>query len=169
MARIPLARWHKANHTSQVRTAGTQVRHSSGLFGLAGARAKKAPPERVGSFWAVVGGKHCFFRSTWEANVARYYEWLKVKGQIVDWHHEPAVFWFSGVKRGVVSYKPDFRVDELDGRQVWVEVKGFMDARSKTKIRRMAKYHPSVELRVLDAPAYRRLAKQMGPLIEGWQ
>jgi hypothetical protein len=44
-----------------------------------------------------------------------------------------------------------------------------MDDRSKTKIKRMAKYHPDTKLIVIDNKAYKSLAKQLSGFIEGWE
>lgn len=105
-----------------------------------------------------------FVRSGWEANYARYLEWLKARGEIEDWAFEPETFWFEKIKRGVRSYKPDFKVKEK-GRTYYVEVKGWMDAKSKTKLARMAKYHPSVEVRLVGKKEYQAIAKVMAGLI----
>src|SRR5699024_4535545 len=118
--------------------------------------------------WAEFGGKRNYYRSQWELNYARYLEMLKSMGEIKEWEHEPKTFWFDGVKRGTTSYLPDFRVTESDGSVAYHEVKGWMDARSKTKIKRMAKYHPDVELIVIDSKAYKRLEKQVKHLVNGW-
>ena len=115
--------------------------------------------------WATVGGVRKYFRSQWELNYAYYLEWLKNNGQIASWEHEPETFWFEGVKRGCVSYLPDFKVTENDGSVSYHEVKGWMDDRSKTKIKRMAKYHPNVKLIVIDTKAYNSLAKDVRGLI----
>lgn len=121
------------------------------------------------SGWREIGGLRVYYRSRWEANYARYLEWLKANKQIVKWEHEPETFWFEGIKRGCVSYLPDFKVYELDGRIAYHEVKGWMDDRSKTKIKRMAKYHPSVKLVVIDSKAYRSIAKTMQAIINDWE
>lgn len=73
-----------------------------------------------------------FFRSSWEANIARY---LNANGYTYD--YEPQVFTFP-YKHGTVSYCPDFKL----GDGTWIEVKGFMDGRSKTQIRRFKKHYP---------------------------
>ena len=119
--------------------------------------------------WREIGGKRKFFRSKWEANYAHYLQWLKEKGQIAEWEHEPTTFWFEGVKRGTVSYLPDFRVVETDGRESYHEVKGWMDDRSKTKIKRMAKYHPNVKLIVIDSKAYESIKRTASSLVPGWE
>ncbi len=74
-----------------------------------------------------------FFRSSWEANVAR---WLKSKA--LSYEFEPRVFTFEGVKHGTVSYCPDFKL--ADG--TWIEVKGMLDGRDKTRVRRFKKHYP---------------------------
>lgn len=119
--------------------------------------------------WRTIGGIDKYYRSRWEANYARYLEWLKKQGQIRAWEHEPETFWFGGIMRGVRSYLPDFRVIENNGDVIYHEVKGWMDDRSKTKIKRMAKYHPGITLLVIEAKGYKAIAKQMSSLIEEWE
>lgn len=119
--------------------------------------------------WREIGGIRKFYRSRWEANYACYLEWLKSKGHISDWKHEPKTFWFEGVKRGTVSYLPDFWVIENDGSESFHEVKGWMDDRSKTKIKRMQKYYPSVRIVVIDSKGYAALKKSVSSLVPGWE
>jgi hypothetical protein len=129
--------------------------------------------ERPGASWKAawreIGGIRKYYRSKWEANYAYYLEWLKQQGQIASWTHESKTFWFEGVKRGCVSYLPDFHVVENNGSEAYHEVKGWMDARSATKIRRMAKYHPTVKLIVIDSSSYTKLKKQVAGLVPGWE
>ena len=63
----------------------------------------------------------------------------KDQGEILKWEYEPETFWFEKIKRGVRTYTPDFKVTEKDGSIIFHEVKGYMDARSKTKLKRMKK------------------------------
>jgi hypothetical protein len=58
--------------------------------------------------------------------------------------YEPIDFGFYefGIKKGTVSYTPDFRLTYANGKQIWVEVKGFLKAQDKTKIKRFKKYYP---------------------------
>lgn len=119
--------------------------------------------------WREIGGKRNYYRSRWEANYARYLEWLKQNGEIADWQHEPETFWFEAIKRGVRSYKPDFRVWEVNGQSNLHEVKGWMDARSKTTLKRMAKYYPAETVIVVREKQYNEIARKVGPLIEGWE
>lgn len=119
--------------------------------------------------WREIGGIRKYYRSKWEANYAHYLQWLKDRGEIADWKHEPETFWFDGIKRGCVSYLPDFWVKEVGGSEAYHEVKGWMDDRSATKIKRMAKYHPKVRLIVIDAKGYAALKKSVQGLVPGWE
>ena len=119
--------------------------------------------------WHEIGGEKNYYRSNWEANYAKYLEWLKSNNQIKDWFHEPKTFWFDGIKRGSVSYLPDFKVIENDGREVYHEVKGWMDDRSRVKIARMGKYHPDVPLVVINGKAYMEIRRKVSVLVPGWQ
>lgn len=121
------------------------------------------------SGWREIGGIRKYYRSKWEANYAYYLEWLKQLGHIKSWAHESKTFWFEGVKRGCVSYLPDFHVVENDGSEAYHEVKGWMDARSITKIKRMAKYHPNVKLIVIDSKGYEAIRKKVAGLVPGWE
>ena len=110
-----------------------------------------------------------FFRSSWEANYARYLNWLIERGQIAAWDYECRTYEFHKIKRGSRHYTPDFLITYLDGRQEWHEVKGYMDPRSATKLKRMARYYPQVRIVLIDAPVYREIAKRAGALIRGWE
>jgi hypothetical protein len=114
-----------------------------------------------------IGGKTFYARSSWEANIAAYYQFLKDNGDIKDWEHEPKTFWFLEIKRGVRSYLPDFLITENNGKQKYVEVKGYMDAKSKTKIKRFAKYYPEYELILIQSKEYNAIKKNSG-LIKNW-
>ncbi len=131
-----------------------------------------APPRPNASWkagWREIGGKRNYYRSRWEANYARYLEWLKCQGEIIEWEHEPETFWFEAIKRGVRSYLPDFRVWEKNGTTPLHEVKGWMDARSKTTLARMGRYHPQETIIVIREREYKAIARQVSRLIEGWE
>lgn len=134
-----------------------------------GTTAQERPRASWKCGWREIGGTRKFYRSKWEANYAYYLQWLKEKGQILDWKHEPKTFWFDGIKRGCVSYLPDFLVTELSGSEAYHEVKGWMDDRSVTKIKRMAKYHPNVKLIVIDKKGYAALKRSVQGIVPGWE
>jgi hypothetical protein len=133
----------------------------------------QTPPERKRTTWKggwrEIGGYKKYYRSRWEANYARFLQWLKETGKIKDWKHEPKTFWFEGIKRGCVSYLPDFWVEELDETVSFHEVKGWMDDRSKTKIKRMAKYYPEVTLIVIAAKEYKAIEDDFSKNIKEWE
>lgn len=115
-----------------------------------------------------IGGKKFFSRSRWEANYALWLESKKQMGAIKDWSHEPETFWFEKIKRGVRSYLPDFRVELHNGRIEYHEVKGYMDSKSLTKIRRMKIYHPEINLVIFGPDEYGNLERTIGRAIPGW-
>jgi len=91
-----------------------------------------------------------YYRSSWERNYARYLNFLmKHFGEIKKWEYEPETFWFEKIKRGMRSYKPDFKIFFKDGHIEYHEVKGWMDKRSLTKIKRMRIYH-KIEIKIID-------------------
>jgi hypothetical protein len=109
-----------------------------------------------------------FFHSAWEANYARYLNFLQAHGQIEKWEYAPDTFWFDAIKRGVRSYKPDFKIWER-GKVHYDEVKGWMDPQSKTKLKRMKKYHPAVDVRLVGRREYTGIKNSVGKLIAGWE
>ncbi len=119
--------------------------------------------------WREIGGKKMFFRSRWEANYGHYLQFLLEHGEIKEWQHEPKTFWFEKIRRGVTNYKPDFRVVEKTGREVFVEVKGFFDRKSKTKLKRMRIYHPSVRMLLVDSKWFKNVAPKICKLVKGWE
>lgn len=119
--------------------------------------------------WRTFGGREIYFRSRWEANYGRYLQWLKENGYIKDWLHEPKTFWFEGIKRGAITYLPDYQVFNLDGSHQWVEVKGWYDARSKTKIKRFRKQFPDEKLVLIDSKWFKSNNQKMCLIIPEWE
>lgn len=109
-----------------------------------------------------------YFRSSWEANWARYLNWLQDKGQIERWEFEVDTFEFP-VKRGNRFYTPDFKVFLPDGSFRYEEVKGWMTPGCKTKLKRMGIYYPQLKIVVIDRAAYSSVAKTMKPLLPCWE
>lgn len=110
----------------------------------------RSKPCRSKQAWREIGKSKFYFRSEWEYKFAQYLELQKNNHIIKGWEHEPQTFWFEDIKRGVRSYLPDFKVTRPDGSHYWIEVKGFMDRRSATKIKRFKKYYPKEMLLVVD-------------------
>lgn len=114
-----------------------------------------------------IDGKTFFARSRWEANVAAYLQYLKESDLIKDWEHEAEEYRFEAIKRGVMSYLPDFKVTRLNGSFYLIEVKGYMDDKSKTKLNRMKKYFPDIFIDLIEAKRYKQLEENSG-LFRWW-
>lgn len=71
-------------------------------------------------------------RSNWEANFARILNAYKIK-----FDFEPTTFSFP-VKRGTKGYIPDFYLNKTSE---WVEIKGYLDDKSKIKLKRFKRYY----------------------------
>lgn len=125
-------------------------------------------PIRFKARWCEAGGQRFYARSGWEANYAYYLEFLRTKGYIQAWKHEPKVYRFPGVTRGRVSAKPDFLVIENSGEEVLHEVKGYMDDRSRVILKRMKKYYPELKLILIDRDQYASIRTKLGRVIPGW-
>ena len=72
-------------------------------------------------------------RSSWEANFVRVLNVYKI-----DFKFEPTVFPFP-IKRGTRAYTPDFF---LVRNNEWIEIKGYLDDKSKIKLKRFKRYYP---------------------------
>jgi hypothetical protein len=71
-------------------------------------------------------------RSNWEANFARILNAYKIQ-----FDFEPTTFAFP-VKRGTKGYIPDFYINKSSE---WVEIKGYLDDKSKIKLKRFKRYY----------------------------
>lgn len=109
-----------------------------------------------------------YVRSRWEANYARYLNFLKDKKEIHDWQYEPDTFWFEHIKRGARSYTPDFKVWTSPDVYEYHEVKGYMDQKSKTKLDRMGRYYPEEKIIIIAEKEYKAV-KQWSSLIPNWE
>lgn len=104
--------------------------------------------------WHIIAGNKYYFRSLLEAAYARRLEMLKNSNLILDWEHEPHTFYFQDIRRGCTNYRPDFRVIKMDGTHYWVEVKGYWDPKSLTKVKRFKKYFPDEKLILVDKKTF---------------
>lgn len=117
------------------------------------------------------------YRSAMEANYARYLNWLLAQGELMAWEYEPRTFYFPDQKRGATSYTPDFLLHwpdvTCDGqattREEWIETKGWLDAKSRGKLRKLAKYFPEIEIRLLRAADLAAIASKVAALCPGWE
>lgn len=120
-----------------------------------------------------------YFRSAWEANIARYLNWLIEHNQdgIESWDYE-CDEWQFPVKRGARYYTCDFKITRTDQSIQYWEVKGYMDRGSRTKLKRMKRYYPDIYIVLITNDlsegiypviSYRGIAETMKCLIAEWE
>lgn len=133
------------------------VLSKSQLLAVQEGRAPRAYATVAKGWFEASNGKRYYLKSGWEMKYAEYLETL-LKGKAIKyWEYEPDTFWFESIKRGVRSYTPDFKITFVDDSVEYHEVKGWMDSKSKTKIKRMRIYHPKVNLVTVMRPELRAL------------
>ncbi len=142
--------------------------------------AQKAPVKEVPNkkkYWyekdfkygaRIIAGISYDFRSSWEYNYALYLQMLLEKGIIIKWEYEPEIFVFEGVKRGTKGYLPDFKVTWKDGRIEFFEIKGFLDPKSKVKLKRFAEYFPDIPITVISTDWFNAMKDQKHKY-PGWE
>lgn len=104
-----------------------------------------------------------YFRSAWEANIARI---LTVAG--FKWEYEPTRFTFLNNNDGVLSYCPDFYLSDYD---VWLEVKGWMDDKSKLRLSKFESEYPTEygRLILIGEYEYKMLSTIFSSSITRWE
>jgi len=127
-----------------------------------------APQRKVWKGWAEIGGKRFYAKSKWEFNYAQYLNFMVKHKKIIDWDYELTTFTFLGVTKGCVSYKPDFFVKFSNGYEEYIEVKGWEQSSDRTKWKRMAKYHPEINLRVINKKFFNENGKILSGVIKDW-
>jgi hypothetical protein len=137
------------------------VRQKSGLFRSGYSRGKMGTYD--------INGHKIFFRSLWEVNYALYLDFLIKQNEIKKWEYEADTFWFEKIKRGVRSYKPDFKIFKNNGDIEYHEVKGWMDKKSATKIKRMAIYYPQIKLIVVNEKSYKDIKSKIGKMLKFYE
>lgn len=159
---------HKAFGIGLMSPENREKRSLRNSIMLAARHASKNYTRTKGGVRADIGDT--YFRSSWEANYARYLNKLIQLGVVVSWEYEPETFWFKGIKRGTLSYRPDFRVIyKNDPTPEYVEIKGWIVAKDHTKWRRMKKYHPHIKLTIVAQKEYNNIKKQWASSIPNWE
>lgn len=110
-----------------------------------------------------------YFRSSWEANYARYLTFLVKQKQIAKWEYEVDTFEFLKIKRGTRFYTPDFKVFNTDGSIEYHEVKGYFDKKTITRHKRMDKYYPAVKIEIIDKSWFRVHGRMLSGVIKNWE
>ncbi len=125
--------------------------HNKGILG----NCKTYSNRKYG--YRTINGRRFFLRSSWEENVAIYFECLKVKGIIKDWDYEPKRFSFEYYEDSIYGYTPDFSITRRNGDVFYVEVKGIMDEKSKRKIEKFRNEYNNLSLIVIDEKRYYKI------------
>lgn len=116
-----------------------------------------------------IADKEIFFRSRWEYNYALYLQHKKQNKEIKEWEYEAERFIFEKIKRGTTSYLPDFKVTRNDNSIYYVEIKGWNYASGATKLKRMAKYYPNIELILIDKKKYKEFENEWKFKLDKWE
>lgn len=97
-----------------------------------------------------------YFRSSWEANFARYLNFL---GK--SWVYEPRQFLLSSG----ISYIPDFY---LPSEEIYYEIKGAWVGKAKEKVR-LAIEEYGIKLIVIDFDEYKKISNEYSTKISEWE
>lgn len=95
------------------------------------------------------------FRSSWEANFARFLNHVGIK-----WQFEPTRFKLSTGE----SYCPDFLLEN----GTFIEIKGYWSVRANRIVALFKQEYPDIKLRILDEPKYKKLKAKCSHL-ENWE
>lgn len=105
----------------------------------------------------------CAFRSSWEANIARL---LNYKG--IEWNYENEWIVLDLTKENVKitpNYIPDFTLEDNS----IIEVKGFWDMRSKTKMKFVREQFPDRKILIIDTDLYYSIYRKYKDIIPNWE
>jgi hypothetical protein len=110
-----------------------------------------------------------FVRSSWEANYARYLNYLIETHEIINWDYEIDKFIITNWAGKQKFYIPDFKIIKTDMSIEYHEVKGYMDKDSQYKLDKMNTEHPDVKLILVNKQSYRQLETQYKDIIPKWE
>lgn len=106
------------------------------------------------------GDREYRFRSSWEKNLAFYFEYLKVNKIIYDWYYENDIFRFPKNEYGIISYKPDFLIYKNEEDKKYIELKGWLDEKSLKRLELMTRFYPSVDIELYDEKKYNEIKSE---------
>lgn len=132
---------------------------------------KHVPPERIKALSQAAMKSHnmhsrskkgiredlgYFFRSTWEANYARY-----LNHESIKWKYESITYNLGPSK----SYTPDFILE--DGTHV--EIKGWLTEKGAEKLRLFQEQYPEIKLEIVDKVRYTVINKLYQFVVMHWE
>jgi hypothetical protein len=94
--------------------------------------------------------------------------WSIALGLVLRWKYEDLTFEFP-VPKGSKFYTPDFHVWLPNGESEFHEIKGYMDAKSKTKLGRMQTHYPQHHIKVIGKVEYAAVRDSVAALIPHWE
>ena len=149
------AKWEKAWNGSRAKLCGKMPKNTQqpGNYG------------NVKRGYYDINGKTMFMRSKWEANYALYLDFLIKQGEISGWEYEVEAFIFEAIQFGTRSYRPDFKIVNGNGTIEYHEVKGRMTPKSKTQLKRMAKYYPEIKIVLITKREYNDIKNKLGRVV----
>jgi predicted nuclease of restriction endonuclease-like RecB superfamily len=101
------------------------------------------------------------FRSSWEANYARYLIYRENGNEISKWTYEPDI-----IDLGYARYIPDFKVF-ANGTTEYHEVKGYEREDGMLKIETALSLGYAIVL--INEPIYKRIEKEYSGIIDNWE
>lgn len=106
------------------------------------------------------------FKSSMEANVFRFFltrRWDRVL-------YEPECFKFpkGASPLGITGYIPDIKLIDRH-REVYVEVKGYVDEPAREKARLMKKYYPYIRMWYILPEGYKKIKDNYAHKIPNWE
>jgi len=161
--------WKEASDERKRKVKEKQLRNNLNKYGHVVARPFERTKVSWKQGWRQIGNRRIYCRSRWEANYARYLQFLKESGIIKDWEHEATTFWFEKEIEGSLCYVPDFKVIYVNGMHEWHEVKGWYDERSIKKINNFRKYYSEEKLIIIDKNWFKDNTDRCLTIINGWE
>lgn len=107
-----------------------------------------------------VGGKQCYFRSSWEWRMAKILEHWKHIGLCWDWEHEPDSYPLIAKKGEHKRYLPDFKIWTSDNTYYYIEIKGKFPAKDKRRLANFHKQYPDPIVELIREKKYKQLLEQ---------
>jgi hypothetical protein len=101
-------------------------------------------------------------RSRYETNYAAFLDYLGI-----PWQYEPRKFIFAKIVSGTRVYVPDFYLPKVDE---YHETKGYMDRKSRTKLKWMKIYFPTIKVILIDQKFFASIERQrLCRVIPSWR
>ena len=154
-------------HIALAQNMSNDEKHLIAMKGVETRRKNGSIETTSNAYSRCKGGKrldlNCYFRSAWEANVARLLNFLNI-----NWLYEYKRFDFYNEENGILSYQPDFYLPQYNK---WIEVKGWMDDKSIKRLSLFNEYYPYEykNLFLIDEAEYKKINTKYKNIIPCWE